>query len=62
MLSEILIRRLGNNNLGVVFPGYADYAPLGIVSGDDLPPIYGPEIFADGFESGDVAAWSASTG
>ena len=62
VLSEILIRRLGNNNLGVVFPGYRDYAPLGIVSGTDLPPIYGPEIFADGFESGDVAAWSAATG
>ena len=61
ILSEVLIRRLGNNKLGLVFPGYADYTPLGVVSGPDLDPDYkggpGSEIFADGFESGDLSAW-----
>ncbi len=38
ILSEILIRRLGNPRLGEVFPGYTDYFPLGIVQGEDLFP------------------------
>ncbi len=38
VLSEILIRRLGNPRLGEVFPGYTDYLPLGIVQGEDLLP------------------------
>ncbi len=42
VLSEILIRRLGNPRLGAVFPGYSGYAPLGIVQGTDLEPIYDP--------------------
>jgi uncharacterized protein (DUF1501 family) len=41
VLSEILIRRLGNPRLGAVFPGYQGYAPLGVVNGVDLPPVYG---------------------
>ncbi len=41
VLSEILIRRLGNPKLGTVFPGYTGYAPLGILQGIDLDPIYG---------------------
>ena len=40
VLSEILIRRLGNPRLGVVFPGYENYSPLGVVQGQDLPPDY----------------------
>lgn len=44
VLSEILIRRLGNPNLGIVFPGYTDYAPLGIVQGVDLTPNYGSSV------------------
>lgn len=40
VLSEILIRRLGNPNLGAVFPGYTNYSPLGIVAGTDLDPNY----------------------
>lgn len=36
VLSEILVRRMGNNQLGTVFPGYSGYAPLGIVQGTDL--------------------------
>jgi uncharacterized protein (DUF1501 family) len=42
VLSEILIRRLGNPNLGTIFPGYGGYAPLDILAGVDLPPIYTP--------------------
>lgn len=42
VLSEILIRRMANNQLGTVFPGYANYNPLGVVQGTDLDPIYGP--------------------
>lgn len=40
VLSELLIRRLGNSNLGHVFPGYDDYAPLGVVQGEDMEPVY----------------------
>jgi uncharacterized protein (DUF1501 family) len=36
VLSEILIRRMGNANLSAVFPGYAGYAPLGLVQGTDV--------------------------
>jgi uncharacterized protein (DUF1501 family) len=31
VLSEILVKRMGNANLSTVFPGYSGYAPLGIV-------------------------------
>ena len=37
VLSEIVVRRLGNSRLSDVFPGYADYRPLNIVRGVDLP-------------------------
>jgi len=40
LLSEILIRRLANPNLGAIFPGYTDYQPMGIVQGADLAPNY----------------------
>jgi len=40
IFSEILIRRLGNPKLGEVFPKYAGYQPLNIVTGTDLPPDY----------------------
>ena len=56
VLSEILIRRLCNPAIDVIFPGYSGYEPLGIVEGDDLQP---PTIFSDGFESGDLGAWSS---
>jgi uncharacterized protein (DUF1501 family) len=42
VLSEILIRRLGNPNLGTIFPNYSDYAPLGMLQGADITPIYTP--------------------
>jgi uncharacterized protein (DUF1501 family) len=40
ILSEILIRRFANPYLGIIFPGYEEYQPLGVVSGNDLDPIY----------------------
>lgn len=45
VLSEIVVRRLGNPQLGVVFPGitkeiYGDQQRLGIVNGADLPIDY----------------------
>jgi uncharacterized protein (DUF1501 family) len=43
VLSEILIRRLGNPNLGTIFPNYSDYAPLGILQGSDIAPVYTSE-------------------
>ncbi len=39
VLSEALIRRLGDNRLSTIFPGYTGYAPLGVFQGTDLPPI-----------------------
>ena len=65
VLSEILIRRMGNNHLGFVFPGYTGYSPLGVVSGTDIPPDYtagADGIFADGFEIGGPGMWNAVTG
>lgn len=55
LLSEVLIRKLENPNLGAIFPGYTGYEPMGIVQGQDLDPVYEEEgnmIFSDGFESG----------
>jgi uncharacterized protein (DUF1501 family) len=63
VLSEILIRRMGNNHLGYIFPGFTDYQPLGIVAGADLPPDYsttGDGIFADDFEAGGLGAWTGA--
>jgi hypothetical protein len=42
VLSEILIRRMGNPHLGYIFPGYADHQPMNLVTGADLTPIYTP--------------------
>lgn len=39
VLSEILIKRLGNRRIGEIFPDYGDYTALGVVQGADLPPI-----------------------
>jgi uncharacterized protein (DUF1501 family) len=64
VLSEILIRRMGNPSLGVVFPGYTDYSPLGVVTGADLPPDYSGiinRIYRDSFESGTLTEWDAAT-
>ena len=40
VFSELLIRRMGNNRLGDVFPGYTGYSPLGLFQGSDLAPQY----------------------
>lgn len=40
VLSEILIKRLGNRRIGEIFPDYTDYNAMGVVQGADLPPIY----------------------
>jgi uncharacterized protein (DUF1501 family) len=50
VVSEALIRRLGNPNIYYVFPGYSGYAPLGIFAGDDLPPGNYDAIMANGFD------------
>ncbi len=39
VLSEILIRRMGNPNIATIFPGYSGYVPLGVVQGEDLQPV-----------------------
>jgi hypothetical protein len=50
VVSEALIRRMGNPNIYYVFPGYGGYAPLGIFQGPDAPPSGFDAIFADGFD------------
>jgi hypothetical protein len=40
VFSELVIRRMGNNKLGEIFPGYTGYSPLGIFKGSDLVPQY----------------------
>jgi uncharacterized protein (DUF1501 family) len=40
VFSEIMIRRLGNNKIGTIFPGYTGYTPMGIVQGTDIAPQY----------------------
>lgn len=51
VFSELLIRRMGNNKLGNVFPGYTGYAPLGVFQGTDIAPQYvasdQPQIMAN---------------
>lgn len=55
ILAECLLRRLGNPYLGHVFPGLADYTPLGLFQdGTGLAPDwrgYDP-LFRNGFEAG----------
>jgi uncharacterized protein (DUF1501 family) len=58
VLSEVLVRRLGNPRLDLVFPGYTGYQPLGVVTGTDLP--VGEPVFVDGFETGDTRNWSVT--
>ncbi len=45
ILSEILIRRLENPNLNMIFPGYEGYSPLGVVQGIDLDPVSGSTVY-----------------
>ncbi|HET8941572.1 MAG TPA: DUF1501 domain-containing protein [Rudaea sp.] len=50
VLSEALIRRMGNPNIYYAFPGYSGYTPIGIFQGNDLPPTDYDKIFGNGFE------------
>jgi uncharacterized protein (DUF1501 family) len=38
VLSEILVGRLGNPNLSIVFPGYSGFTPLGFIMDPYVPP------------------------
>ena len=40
VFSELMIRRMANNKLGDIFPGYTGYTPMGVFQGTDLPPQY----------------------
>ncbi|MCZ6672261.1 MAG: DUF1501 domain-containing protein [Verrucomicrobia bacterium] len=42
ILSEVIIRRMANPNIGNIFPGFDEYQPLDLVEGIDLTPQYGP--------------------
>ena len=62
VLSEILVRRLGNPKIEEIFPAYGfqyqNEGPLGVVEGTDLPIDVGSgELFSDGFEFGDFSRW-----
>jgi len=52
VLSEIMIRRLGNNKLGVIYPNYYNHSPMNIVQGPYIWPEYGPDdnLFNNSFE------------
>ena len=39
VFSELLIRRMRDNRISTVFPGYGGYAPLGVFRGSDLTPV-----------------------
>lgn len=53
VLSEVLIRRLGNPELATVFPGYTGYRPLGVVQGEDLQPTADSRSRGPGGRAGD---------
>jgi uncharacterized protein (DUF1501 family) len=38
VFSELLIRRMRNNQISSVFPGYGGYSPLGVFKGTDIAP------------------------
>lgn len=50
VMSEALIRRMGNPNIYYTFPGYSGYAPMGVFQGPDLPPTDYDALFANGFD------------
>ncbi|HEY0232111.1 MAG TPA: DUF1501 domain-containing protein [Dokdonella sp.] len=50
VISEALIRRMGNPNIYYVFQNYSGYSPLGIFQGTDEPPTNFDKIFANGFD------------
>lgn len=52
IISEALIRRMGNPNIYYVFQNYSGYTPLGVFQGADSPPTNFDAIFHNGFETG----------
>jgi hypothetical protein len=46
VLAEALSARLGNGNIGYVFPGYSGYSPMGIFQ----PSVVADTVFKSGFE------------
>lgn len=46
VLAEALSARLGNGNIGYVFPGYSGYSPMGIFQ----PSVAADTVFKSGFE------------
>ena len=46
ILSEVLIKRLGNPNIDTIFPGFTEYSEMNIVRGSSIvaPPAAGPYI------------------
>lgn len=55
VFSELMIRRMSNNKLSQIFPGYTGYTPLGIFQGTDLTPQY-----VDTPEQGRIGAYLRS--
>ena len=55
VMSELLIRRMRNNRLGAVFPGYTGYSPLGIFQGSDIAPQYAQFHAAMAGAAGDMS-------
>lgn len=52
VVSEVILKRMGNPFLGHIFPGYSDYTELGVITGMDTTPIYDFDtIFSSGFEA-----------
>ncbi|MCC7247312.1 MAG: DUF1501 domain-containing protein [Lysobacter sp.] len=47
VFSELLIRRMANNRIGMVFPGYSGYTPMGVFQGADMTPQYAGGVAAE---------------
>ncbi len=51
VVSEVILKRMGNPFLGHIFPGYNDYTELGVITGYSTQPNYDfDNIFKSGFE------------
>ena len=60
VLSDIVIRQLGDNRLGALFPGYEDHEPMELVAGEELEPDYTASSAESLDEAGSESADSAS--
>lgn len=51
VVSEVILKRMGNPFLGHIFPGYNDYTELGVITGQNTTPVYDYDsIFKSGFD------------